>query len=124
MGLFIGLTPTLGLQTVLIIIGCVVLRGNVFIALAASWISNPVTIVPLYLFFHALGEACFRTLPLFAAVPPVSLLQEACDDLIFTALGSLVTAFPVSSLGYFATLRWADRFFRQKTVSSFRDGKW
>ncbi|WP_051434664.1 DUF2062 domain-containing protein [Desulfonatronum lacustre] len=110
-GLFIGLTPTFGVQTALIVAGCILLRGNVCTALAASWVCNPLTIVPLYWSFHALGEACFQTLPVFAASSLAPQAWDVGDDLLFTALGSLIMAFPLAVFGYLAALRAQVGFF-------------
>jgi uncharacterized protein len=110
-GLFIGLTPTFGVQTSLIVVGCILLRGNVCSALAASWVSNPLTIVPLYWCFHALGEACFQPLPVFAALTLAPYSRDVGEELLLTALGSLIMAFPLAVFGYLAALRGAGRFF-------------
>ncbi|MBN1297996.1 DUF2062 domain-containing protein [bacterium] len=56
LGLFIAFTPTIPFQMILSIIGAVVLRVNLPIALAACFITNPVTAVPIYLAAHQLGQ--------------------------------------------------------------------
>lgn len=98
-GLFVALTPTLGLQTVLMIAGCVMVRGNFPAAFLVSWISNPVTVGPLYFAFNVLGEAVF-------GVPVRSVIQlggdaaEAVMETIFLGLGSLLIAVPAAAAGY------------------------
>ena len=122
-GLFIGLTPTFGVQTALIVVGCILLRGNVCSALAASWVSNPLTIVPLYWCFHVLGEACFQSLPAFAAPPFAPYSWNVGEELLLTALGSLVMAFPLAFFGYLAALRGAGRFLGQDAINrSLKNG--
>ncbi|WP_051822658.1 DUF2062 domain-containing protein [Desulfonatronum thiodismutans] len=122
-GLFIGLTPTFGVQTALIVVGCILLRGNVCSALAASWVCNPLTIIPLYWCFHALGDACFSTLPAFAAPPFAPDAWDVGDELLITALGSLIMAFPLAVFGYLAALQGAGRLLRQRAMNrSLKNG--
>lgn len=58
-GVFVGLTPTVGVQTVLIL-GVVFLTRRFFYfnasaAMAATYISNPFTMLPMYYFWYKLG---------------------------------------------------------------------
>lgn len=58
-GVFFGLTPTVGLQTILIV-GLMLLTRRFFYfngaaAMAATYLSNPITMVPLYYFWYRLG---------------------------------------------------------------------
>lgn len=102
-GLFVGLTPTLGGQTLLMVLGCALLRGNFPSAFAVSWVSNPFTIAPLYWLFHGIGEALFKNLALFRS--DIWFVQGIGDDIVFAALGSLLVALPVALGGYFLSHR-------------------
>ncbi|MDZ7758726.1 MAG: DUF2062 domain-containing protein [Desulfovermiculus sp.] len=98
-GLFVGLTPTVGAQTLLLVTGCLVLRGNLLTAYATSWISNPFTMMPLYWFFHTLGRTLFASFfqfDLFAS----ELLDAAWRETLYLVLGSLLIAIPASLAGY------------------------
>ncbi len=58
-GIFVGLTPTVGIQTA-IILGVVFLTRRFFYfntsaAMAATYVSNPFTMLPLYYFWYQLG---------------------------------------------------------------------
>ncbi len=58
-GIFVGLTPTVGIQTGLIL-GIVFLTRRFFYfnasaAMAATYISNPFTMLPMYYFWYQLG---------------------------------------------------------------------
>lgn len=102
-GLFIGLTPTVGAQTLLMVLGCLLLRANFPSAFAVSWVSNPFTVAPLYWLFHGLGEALFEQLPLFSS--DLWIVQGIGDDIVFAGMGSLVIATPVALFGYALTKR-------------------
>lgn len=54
-GIFCGCFPFFGLQTLLGMALASVLRGNHLLAAAGTWISNPLTYVPLYWFNYQLG---------------------------------------------------------------------
>jgi len=54
-GIFCGCFPFFGVQTLLGIGLASLLRGNHLLAAAGTWISNPITYVPLYWFNYQLG---------------------------------------------------------------------
>lgn len=98
-GLFIGLTPTVGVQTLLMLGAAVALRANFPAAFIASWINNPLTFAPLYLGFHGLGLEVMRWLPIrFRAVSGIE--AEIARDTSALVIGSLCVAVPVALLGY------------------------
>lgn len=55
LGMFIGILPIMGLQTVLAFTLAFFVRANRLAAFAASLVLNPVTIVPLFSFNYWLG---------------------------------------------------------------------
>ncbi|MEZ6124395.1 MAG: DUF2062 domain-containing protein [Planctomycetaceae bacterium] len=64
-GIFIGLTPTVGVQTVLVLALVFLTRKflyfNATAAMAATYISNPFTMWPLYYFWYRLGTWFYPT---------------------------------------------------------------
>lgn len=55
-GVFAGLFPIFGLQMIIGVFLAVLLRGNKFLAAAGTWISNPLTYVPIYAFNYHVGK--------------------------------------------------------------------
>lgn len=55
-GLFIGMIPVIPFQTILVILFCILIRGNFVIAFLTSWISNPITLVPLTYLTYSVGD--------------------------------------------------------------------
>jgi uncharacterized protein (DUF2062 family) len=55
-GMFVGLTPTVGIQMYVAAMICLLLRCNRLWAIAMVWISNPITMVPMYYGFYVLGS--------------------------------------------------------------------
>ncbi|MFY9252112.1 MAG: DUF2062 domain-containing protein [Fuerstiella sp.] len=62
-GIFVGLTPSVGIQTVLILAVVFLTRPffyfNGTAAMASTYISNPLTMAPLYYFWYRLGAWFF-----------------------------------------------------------------
>ncbi len=54
-GVFAGCFPFFGLQTILGIALASLFKGNRVLAVAGTWISNPITYIPLYLFNYEIG---------------------------------------------------------------------
>lgn len=55
LGIFIGLLPIMGIQMAVVSVFAIPLRANLKAAIAGVWISNPVTVVPLYYVNYRFG---------------------------------------------------------------------
>ncbi len=55
-GVFAGCLPLMGLQFLISLLLAFLVRGNKFTALMGTWISNPFTYVPLFLFNFHVGK--------------------------------------------------------------------
>ena len=55
LGMFIGFSPTVGFQLILVAIIGTFIRANRIIALILCWVSNPVTFIPMYYGYYWLG---------------------------------------------------------------------
>ena len=107
-GMFVGLTPTVGFQTLLMVGLCVLLRASFPAAFLVSWISNPFTAGILYFAFHRVGEALFGDL-IGGSLSWFGVGSKAAEHTVYLGLGSLMIALSVSLLGYGMFL-WAWRF--------------
>jgi len=56
LGVFSGCFPFFGLQTLIGIMLAKVFKGNILLAAAGTWISNPFTYVPLFWLNYKIGE--------------------------------------------------------------------
>lgn len=56
LGLFVAFTPTIPFQMLLCVMGALVLHVNLPIAVAACWITNPITALPIYMYAYRLGR--------------------------------------------------------------------
>jgi uncharacterized protein len=55
LGIFITLTPTVGVQMLLVFVIGTLIKANRIIALILCWLSNPLTVPPLYYGYYYLG---------------------------------------------------------------------
>ena len=113
LGVFIALTPTIPFQMLLATGGAVMFRVNLPIALAACWITNPLTVLPIYMSAWKFGkymgehfiliEEILKFYPLRAR--SVRLIQQS----IYLWIGSLIFA-TVSALSANIVARLLWRF--------------
>ena len=108
LGLFIGMTPTFGVQMFLALIFAFLLRQNKIAALIGVWCTNPVTAPIIYGLEFEIGR-------LFLGMPrpeaPLAFTWEALTALGWQlvapfCVGSLVLGIPVALIGYALTLRF------------------
>jgi hypothetical protein len=71
-GVFISFTPTVGLQMVLGAAIATALRANRLAAILPAWISNPLTIPPIFLFNYSVGR-------IFIHAPDLERFREHLD---------------------------------------------
>ncbi len=112
-GLLVGLTPTVGLQTGMMLAGCLLVRGNFPAAFAISWVSNPFTLPPMIIAYHELGEWLFGSWvkTLFKGTGWV---DEALIGIFNTALGTILIAIPIALIGYFTSLGVSEVWHRRR----------
>jgi uncharacterized protein (DUF2062 family) len=55
LGLWVALTPTVGVQSLVVTALAVPLRANLPVSLVMCWITNPITLVPFYFAYYWLG---------------------------------------------------------------------
>jgi len=56
-GLFVAWTPTIGAQMALTVLLCAIFRANKLVGVPFVWISNPLTIIPVYYPSYLVGAA-------------------------------------------------------------------
>jgi len=63
-GIFIGLTPTVGVQMLLVVAVSLFIRCNRTVGCAMVWLTNPLTMVPIYFANYMVGTWVLRIAPL------------------------------------------------------------
>jgi hypothetical protein len=71
LGLFVAFTPTIPFQMTIAALCSIWLRVNLPIALAACWITNPLTLIPFYRLTYNLGYWSLGSMPgIFSCIAP------------------------------------------------------
>lgn len=87
-GVFAGSFPLFGLQTIIGILLATLIHGNKFTAAAGTWVSNPLTYVPIYYFNFRVGEIVLQRQTEFDET-----LLESWSEMGLAGLGFIGTLF-------------------------------
>jgi len=102
MGIFIGMSPLLGLHTILGIVLAWQLRLNKLVTLIGVYVTNPWTIVPIYTFGTWFGA---KILGVSNIIPPMDWSHMTCK-VLFNEFKHLLMPFIVGStlIGFFSAI--------------------
>lgn len=115
LGIFIGLTPTFGIQLLLALGLAVLLRQNKLATFIGVWITNPVTAPVIYSLEYELGRWLLGLPPLGSAHFEYALSWSVGFHLgAPLLLGSLVLGVPLAMIGYALTVRLVPVLQRSK----------
>ena len=119
LGLFIGMSPTLGIQTAIALFAATVLKWNKISAALGVWITNPLTAPFIYGLTYVVGKKVLG----IAHSPELSddfsvgafhvILNKAPE--IFGALvaGGVVLGLPLAVLGYYLSYPLLEKYQEQ-----------
>lgn len=142
-GMFIAFTPTVGIQIILAVIVATICNVNRPAAIAPVWITNPVTVAPIYTFCYWLGTLFWPGPPLtevktlFAnlgsALAKVSFwdMQEAAlamlhmglEILIPLCIGSVVVGIVLGVITYLLSLKLLSFFFKRRAAKQLLNNR-
>lgn len=116
-GVFIALTPTIGVQIPLIILAALFMRVNIPVALAASWVTNPLTAPAIYPMQYKLGLWLCGAPNIDELAGYTGMLKIFIRYAKPLWMGSLISAICCSALGYAVifSLWWLLSKLRKKT---------
>jgi uncharacterized protein len=123
MGLIIGTAIPIGMQTAFMVLLRLLVRFNVLIAFAFTWVNNPLTLAPMYYIFYLIGSISLGKTPaknfqdfqvLFKPIIEADGLREVCAQLLTLGgdflsrwfVGAFVSAIPLGLTSYFISLRF------------------
>ncbi|MGA1602972.1 MAG: DUF2062 domain-containing protein [Prochlorothrix sp.] len=114
-GVFAGSFPFFGFQTLIGVTLAVPFRGNPMMAALGTWISNPLTYVPLFVFNFKLGCWILRLEDMglnLSTIKSLEAWQEwGMSSIAAFMAGCVVTGVTLGVLSYWGSLVW---FRRQK----------
>lgn len=107
-GLFTAFTPTIPFQMLLAAVGSILFKVNMPLAMAACWVTNPLTAVPIYIAARNLGKTMLthhgKVETFIALFVPEGHMGRFIQEGIYLTGGSLVFSALAASLGYLAVL--------------------
>lgn len=125
-GVFAGSYPLFGVQTIMGVAIAAAIRGNKIVAAAATWISNPLTYVPMYAFNYQIGrwllgpsittdqpqispQDLIQELINFASIQDLlpELLNLGADILLALMVGSTMVGLILAVISYYSSLHLA-----------------
>ncbi len=117
-GAFAGMFPFFGFQMLLGVVLAMLLKGNKFAAAAATWLSNPLTYVPIYTTNYHIGRVLLRMEAVDVARQSFSDLNQmvafGSDVLISLLLGSFVVGLVVSLITYCVGYKLSSQFRKRQ----------
>jgi uncharacterized protein (DUF2062 family) len=99
-GAILSLWPVMGLQLLLALLGCAVLRANVMVAGALQFVTNPLTAAPVYYLTYRVGKyALFAT----GFLPTAEGTETVHENVFVAAAGEpgLTTRFAIATTALF-----------------------
>lgn len=115
-GVFAGSYPLFGLQTFLGIAIAAAIGGNKIVAAAGTWISNPLTYVPIYAFNYQVGRWILRQ-PLASNLisrSPQEWMSLGLDITLALIVGSTLMGLTLATLSYYSGLHLAHRIHTKR----------
>lgn len=112
-GVFAGLFPLFGLQTILGVALAILCRGNKWMAVAGTWVSNPLTYGPIFWLNFEVGQWLLKSHEVFEMERIQStkaLLEVGADFLTILFVGCLVMASLGAFLSYFLGIKLIRRW--------------
>ena len=129
-GLFVAFTPTLGIQMLLTCIVILFIPGNLPIALATCWLTNPITAVPVYMVEWRIGKFILGIFGHDSGAPPGIVEHDSFIDFVTNIfqqggtlwLGSIISSAIIALAGYgaFMGLVYVERWLRKIKLDDFR----
>jgi len=142
-GVFIAFTPTIGIQIFLAIIVATICNVNRPAAIVPVWITNPVTVAPVYSFNYWLGSLIWPGPPLsevskmfvdigralthldfWDIMEPIIAMYHMSDEILIPLMiGSIVIGLVLGFLTYIISLKLLSFFFFRRAQKRLLNNK-
>lgn len=111
-GVFAGSYPLFGLQTIIGVAIAAAIRGNKIVAAAGTWISNPLTYVPIYAFNYQVGRWLLgkSSRVNLTERSPQEWMSLGVDITVTLMVGSTLVGIVLAIISYYSSLHLAYKF--------------
>lgn len=122
-GVFAGSYPLFGLQTFLGVAIAAAVGGNKIVAAAGTWISNPLTYVPIYAFNYQIGRWLLgqSTNTSLTNQSPQEWMSLGLDITVALMVGSTLVGMILAIVSYYTGLRVAYKIKSNRQNSRLKD---
>lgn len=116
LGLFLGLTPTIGFQIVLAVFFASLFKWSKLTAVAGVWITNPLTAPVVYGMTYLTGAKILGLKNSFSLADGLSLdtislmLQKTPELILALTVGGITLGLPLAAAGYYVTFNAVTRY--------------
>jgi len=116
LGLFVGITPTMGVQTIIAVFFAALFKWTKISAAIGVWISNPLTAPVIYSITYLFGAGImglknsFRLSDLQGITAVVEIFKKAPEIFVALTIGGIVLGFPIAVLGYYLSYATIQRY--------------
>jgi uncharacterized protein (DUF2062 family) len=116
LGLFVGLSPTIGFQTPLVVLFAALLKWNKFSAAAGVWITNPITTPFIYGMTYLVGAKVLSINKAFNPITEVNIntigqiLHNAPGIIWALTVGGVILGLPLAITGYYSSYKVVTRY--------------
>ncbi len=118
LGVFAGCFPFFGLQTLIGVSLAVIFRSHKVLAVTGTWVSNPLTYVPIFLFNYKVGrwllDSPDRTLDLENLHSTQQIFELGAEFAITLIIGCFVMGMMSAILVYFTSVRLIRRLRQER----------
>ncbi len=107
LGIFLGISPSMGLQTAIVVFFAAILKWNKISAAVGVWVTNPVTAPFIYGVNYAIGAKLLGVKKAYGFTDELSIttiskmLQKAPEVLWALTLGGVVLGLPLAVAGFY-----------------------
>ena len=111
-GVFVGFLPIIPVQTIAAVALAWILRGSKIAAAAGTWVTNPLTVAPLYAAFFVIGRTIspFGRKTQFPATWDIHQIAQIGTDVVFASLiGGAVLGAIFAPIAYFLMRKYSVR---------------
>jgi uncharacterized protein (DUF2062 family) len=107
--------PMFGLQTIIALFLALLFRGNKVLAVLGTWVSNPLTDIPIHLFNFQLGQWILRTNHTFSAINSwEDLVSRGAQVVVIWLTGGITMGLITGGISYLLGFRLADYIKHQR----------
>lgn len=121
-GVFVGFLPIIPFQSVVALAAAFLVRGSKLAALAGTWVSNPINMIPFYGMLYWVGGFFWKTDLVFDPyhLELAHMVHQGLGLVAVMTIGGVVLGIPAAALAYVLTFRAVNAYRRRRMVAIMR----